>query len=294
MKCFLTTLVLFFALTGARGQGDFALPAIPDTIRQVDRRASFLALNYWNGLDMRNESELDNGAVEQAFVDFLDVLTFCPAAQRAEAIDAHVDLMAKGTRSWRYYFCDLYEKYLVYSDSPMQNQELMIVFLESFVSNPKVDKLDKMRPEYQLEIALKNREGDLAADIKVRGVDDQKSSLLALSGSGSGYTMVMFYNPDCNSCAEQIALAIDSPEFSDAVDAKTLRVVAVYPGNDTQLWLDSMSKIPCQWINVMAQESVDQLYDLTSIPTIYLLDNKNSVVLKNTTIPTVINYLVGK
>lgn len=292
MRYFLTAVVCFFLFAGARGQGEFSLPTIPDTLKSPECRASFLALNYWNNLTMSGVDDIENDQTEQAFVDFLTILPICPDQQRKEALKVHVDRMAKATQSSMYYFCDLYEKYLLSADSPMQNQELMISFLESFVAHPEISKLDKMRAEYQLEIALKNPVGGLACDVTVVTIDGQKSSLFALSGSQ--YTMVMFYNPDCNSCAQQIAQAIDSPEFSDAVSGDILRAVAIYPGNDSGLWHDLKSKIPHQWCNAMAQEPVDQIYDLTSIPTIYLLNAKHNVVLKNTTILKIVDYLGRK
>lgn len=301
MKYFLTTAALFMACLSAIGQSHFELPAIPDSIKVIEQRASFLAVNYWQNLDMSSSEQAQSIDVEQAFVDFLEVLSLCPPTLQTMAIDNHVAMMVRVDKAWLYSFSDLYEKYLFSPDSPMQNNELMISFLESLSSNPLLDKFDKMRPEYQLEMALKNREGGPITDLSVitrGGLQTSLMELISQQGAGSSvkpqYTMIMFYNPDCQSCVQQISKAQDSHQFLDAAEGGRLRIVALYPGGDAALWRNSRGKIPEQWVDVMAQEPMDQLYDLTTIPTIYLLDQHNKVLLKNTTVDKVIDRLSRK
>lgn len=289
MKRFIITTLVTFVILGAKGQGDFSFPAIPDSITQPEKRAAFLTLNYWNNLDLTSCEKVESDEVEQAFVDFLDVLLISDDRSRTEAIAEHVDKIVKGASDWRYYFGDLYEKYLDSPDSPMQNQELMITFLEALIKHPSLDKLEKIRPEYQMEMALKNRQGSIANNLKIKTIDDKETMLHSLPGAQ--HTMLLFYNPDCSSCAQQIAQAMDSPLFSDAVQGGKLNVVAIYPGNDTALWQASKSKIPENWTNAISQSPTHQFYDLATIPTIYLLDSHRQVVLKNTKIDKIIAHL---
>ena len=86
-----------------------------------------------------------------------------------------------------YHFISLADKYLYEPNSPMYNEELHILVLRSLLGNPGLDDWDKERPRYLLEMALKNRPGDVAADFTYRTRD---GAMNRLSGIKADYVVL--------------------------------------------------------------------------------------------------------
>ncbi len=79
----------------------------------------------------------------------------------------------------------------------MHDEELHILVLRALLDNPCLSDTDKIRPRYLLEIAMKNRPGDVAADFTVTCRDGRRRQL---SGIKADYVLVYFNDPDCEDC----------------------------------------------------------------------------------------------
>lgn len=97
-----------------------------------------------------------------------------------------------------YHFIGLSDKYLYEPNSPMHDEELHILVLRALLDNPCLSDTDKIRPRYLLEIAMKNRPGDVAADFTVTCRDGRRRQL---SGIKADYVLVYFNDPDCEDAA---------------------------------------------------------------------------------------------
>lgn len=95
------------------------------------------------------------------------------------------------------HFTELSEKYLYDPNSPLRNEELYIPVLQYLTDSPHLDSLSKLRPRYQLELALKNRPGDIAADFYYTSESGKRSRMRQIEAD---YTILFFNNPDCGDC----------------------------------------------------------------------------------------------
>ena len=63
-----------------------------------------------------------------------------------------------------------------------------------------------------------------------------------------------------------------------------MKVLTVYPDEDLNLWREHLSEMKESWINAYDKGQVltiEQRYDLSSIPSFYLLDEDKKVLLKD-------------
>lgn len=139
--------------------------------------------------------------------------------------------------------------------------------------------------EYKRELAMRNRIGSKATDFAFTLPNGTSANLYGIE---SPYIILFFNDPDCEDCqkAKQLFSAVTLPD--------NVKIVSIYPNDDIELWEKSLSSVPSTWINGIDKELVidsEQLYELKTSPTLYLLDAEKNVILKDATPLEIINLL---
>lgn len=270
----------------------FTLPDIPATLVSPEERAKYLVGHYWDNFDFGDTSLMHRPEItEQAFVDFIDILRYNQPEDAANAEHTMLEKAMTGSPAMFAYFVDMYEKYLYDPNSPMMNEELFIPVLQYIVSSDKVGEFEKIRPAHQLEMALKNRKGSIATDFTYTLASGAKKKL---SGITTEYTLLMFYNPDCESCRETKRQIVNSPVINANLHRMT--ILAIYPDKDVALWKKSLADTPAGWtVGYDDGELIrgKEVYDLKAIPTLYLLDRNKKVLLKDAPVGMIEEFLVN-
>jgi len=264
--------------------------AVPATLREPADRADYLAVHYWDHFDFADTVLIGRPEIsEQAFVDFLSVLPYTRNA--AAAVDT-LYTRASAENTALYYFIKLGDKYLYEPNSPMHDEELYILVLQSLIDNPRIAAIDKLRPRKLLELALKNRPGGPAADFEFLGRDGVKRRMSSLTAE---YTLLYFYDPTCDECGRVKKRLASTPIVGDMLQSGRLDVLSVSVAGDDEVWrrLD----VPKGWTD--GRDPGERLvrnavYDLKAMPTLYLLDPEKRVLLKDASAEQVEEYLVNK
>lgn len=266
------------------------LPVIPASANGNGDRLVYLTSYYWRMMNVVDKKgNLNKETVEQNLVNYIGLLSALPADQGSQGIDLLMDQAVNNPLLFRH-FISLFEKYLYEADSPLKNEELYIAVLEYVVKSPKIDAVIKSRPEYQLKMLYKNRLGHVAEDFVYLKTDGMKGNLFSLK---SRFTLVLFYDPDCDYCKAAISQLKHSKLLNDMQNDKELQIMAVYTESNSKLWLNYVPSMPENWLNVSDQQQIKlhKKYDLKALPSLYLLDNKKQVLLKDATAEDVEDYL---
>lgn len=256
---------------------EFRLPDVPVTLTAPEDRAAYLSLHYWDHFDFADTSLISRPEItEQVFVDFISILPHTPKAQ--EAVDT-LFRRALADREMLYHFISLGDKYLYEPNSPMHDEELHILFLRALVNHPGLEETDRIRPRHLLEMALKNRPGDVATDFTVVCRDGRSRRL---SDIKAGYVLVYFNDPDCEDCRRVKELLTLSPVVNDLLESGRLKLLSVCVEGKTPAW--EKAEFPAGWIDGYDADqrlTREQVYDLKAMPTLYLLDAEKRVILKD-------------
>ena len=94
-------------------------------------------------------------------------------------------------------------------------------------------------------------------------------------------TLLMFYDPDCADCRQELFAMRHSSQLRRAVKSGKARVLCVYAEEDEALWRATSDEFPATWMVAKAVTDVKALglYDLSGMPSLYLLD-KSKVILQ--------------
>lgn len=230
---------------------EFQYPAMPDTLRTVEQRASFLSEHYWDNFNFKDSLQLNTPEIiEQGFVNFIDILERFDKEIAFRGVSNFAN-KAFGNEISKTKFENLIEHYFEDSQSPMRNDRVYLLFLEQMIKSPYFDETEKERLTFKIKSSNKNLPGDVAINFTFKDKDGKSHQLREYKNQK---VILYFYDPECETCHKVTA------------------------------WLKTQS-IPSAitFLNIIADDHINDLYSLKAMPTIYLLDSGNRVVLKDCT-----------
>lgn len=294
MKTRLFTLFVLWACTlvQAQAQQSFPYPAIPDTLRSVEQRAGYLSEHYWDNYNFADTLLLKSKEVtEQGFVNFIDILNRFNLDNASKGV-AHKDIARKdiarkditqkditqkgiaqkgiacftrkafSNAAAKERFENLIEHYFEDQLSPVRNDRVYLIFLEEMKNSPCFDETEKERIAFKIKTTNKNLPGDIAINFKFK---DENGKEHQLSDYKDQKVILYFYDPDCENCHEVSAWL---KQQTIPADIKVLKMIA--------------------------DNHISYIYSLKNMPTIFLLDKENKVILKDCTAQELIENISTK
>ena len=292
LSIFFAALIVNFNLYSQHPE-ELSLPAIPSELRDIPLRAGFLIEHFWDNLDFKNDSRInDMPFLEQNFANFVNV--FPPASEQSRLIAVDT-LMHRASINPNLYksFIDIAEKYLYELESPVANDDTYALFLNNIISSPYLDDIHKLRYKAQLEAVTKNHPGLIAADFDFFKPDNSLSSLYKTNTNPPSDLILIFYDPTCEHCLEVIAEMRQSDLIRKKITDGNLNVLALFSGEDKDLWLANLGYLDQKWIAGYDDGTLQDegLYILRTMPTIYLLDSSKRVILKEPSLEKLLSAL---
>ena len=297
---FIAVAIAFLACTNATAQqaDNFPYPTVPDTLRTAETRALYVMEHYWARFTFADTTLIHrHETTEQGFANFIDLLPRVAPSTATLGIKALADHLyniktgkeddSKTPELIRDYFATLTEKYLGDSESPLHNDLLYAQFLDVMSANKFASMAERTRNEYMARNLKKNLPGTTATDFVYIDRNNQQHQLYNLKAK---YTLLYFYDPDCDHCHETAAQIATMPETS----SPAISVLAIYPYSDSDMWKTKKSRMPATWTEGYSpdgQITTDDIYYIKSVPSVYLLDEQKRVVLKNPSITLLQNTL---
>ncbi len=273
----------------AQGAVSFPYPEIPVSISEPRMRLSYLLNHFWDNFLFADTSQTNRKLAEQGMADYLNLLPHVEdSASQCSAVDVFVrQAFADASRSEA--FENLLEHYLGNPASPLRNDGLYALLLRRIAMTlPEGDaRLERYR-QHQRLLSM-NAPGTTATDFIYVTRGGARGRLSDLS---SPYTLLVFSDPDCARCRENMPQLMASKALRDG----RVRVLVVYPDADTSLWRQAKPDLPYDWTDAYSPEGEVMhrpLYHLPRLPALYLLDAEKHVLVKDGSLEEVVER-IGK
>ena len=262
----------------------FPFPEIPATLTEPEARKSYLLTHYWEQFDFADTTLMNNRDVtEQGFVNFIALLLDGTTSEElARESLANWCAGFVGKEHARQVLTQTADDYLFNPNSPFYNEGLYGMYLEALLG--KLPQTDAMRSAYRfkLELVKRNNVGDKATDFTYYQPDGMRRTL-ATTPVKNDRLLLMFYDPECESCHEVLLQMAADTALEEAVQTGKLSVLAVYTEGNEEAWRKALPDMPGGWTVGTDREAVKTgaLYDLKAMPSLYLLDGSKTVLLKD-------------
>ena len=186
----------------------------------------------------------------------------------------------------------LVSRYFYDPNSPVRSEDLYLPFVSRLATSALVREDYRQGYTWDAKMCALNRIGTSAADFEFIDTAGKRRSLY---GIRAPHTLLIFGNPDCQACRELLEQMESYPEISAQIADGSLKVVDIYIDDDIALWKERMATYPKQWINgydpsYTIRENL--IYNVRAVPSLYLLDAKKTVLLKDATPENVLNALL--
>lgn len=253
------------------------LPKLPAHLHTDAQRDEFMALHFWDRLDFADTiRSLDSELIDGAFSYYATILHRTPDSVRTASVDNLLSRAASVPSAYMF-MLETARAHLYSPDSPVFSEDIYLAVLDFVFARGDDSDIDRMIRDD----IMRNRPGTPAADFSFATADGGTSS--ALDSEGRCRTLLVFYDPDCDTCHHLIDRLRKNAALQTAVGASDLRVVLVYIGDNRDLWLRDAASLPDDWtigIDDCGTVEESDLYIIRNVPSIYLIDRDGTILLK--------------
>ena len=280
--------------TVVRVQDKFPFPAIPELLTSPGERRDYLLTHYWEQFDFADTTLVNNRDVtEQGFVNFIALLNEGGVTKR---------LARESLENWcggfmteahaRKVLMRMADDYLYNPNSPFYNEALYRLYLEALLKKLPADDVRRSTFDFRLKLLKRNNVGQKATDFVYYLPGGERYTLAATSVKNDRLLLV-FYDPECESCHAVLGQMAADGRLAAAVRNGRLSVLAVYTEGNEAAWRKALPDMPEGWMVGTDREAVKNraLYDLKAMPSLYLLDGKKTVLLKDARFENVMELL---
>lgn len=270
---------LLFLLTTEPTQSQdlgFPLPDIPQQLRSPEARADYLSQHYWDHFPTNDTALLtQKRLMEGAFSTFLTLMPL--VKDHRAALDHFLNHMATN-RTYYDRYVEIAESYLYDPYSPMYDEELYIVLLESLLAQDTYNELEKSYYRHQYSMAQINRLGSVVKGFRMYDTNGRKHHLKQLD---SEWIVLLFGNLTCSGCNELKRQLSTDCALMERVKKGQLRLISIEMTGDSAEWRAKQQPEGWEAFAYAPPKQADEdYYAQLMSPMIYLLDASHHILLK--------------
>ena len=275
----------------AEGQAEeevkFVFPVVPESIQEPRERLNYTLEHFWDKWAFADTTATNWTVGEQGFADFLNLLQYADSTTAARVVGRYID---NGFAHYelRSRYEGLIDHYLGDPNSPLRNDVIYAHFLRKMLPCYTVEEMAMHeRAAFRLSVVTKNNPGTVATDFEYIDRQGRHGRLSTVKGE---LIVLLFNDPDCEKCKLLMPQLLQEPRLQ----RPGITVLAIYPDVDTQLWKKETRDVPANWIDAYSPKGeimMQQLYSLPAMPSLYLLDERHRVLMKDVEPQTLMNVL---
>lgn len=254
------------------------LPEPPAVIKEPIDRMDYILSHLFDGL-----TEIDTVLLgssddrEQFFANYFSIGLNAREPALRESIRQFYQLATPAMDSIG---MSLVGKYYGEPNSPFYDERCYILMMEEAKAAALLDDAEQIRLADRKALFNRNRVGEKAEDFGFVLVNGRTTSLY---NNVSGLTLLLFYDPDCETC-HNVLSALSQDQRIRGMVSNGLKVLCIYAFEDEEAWRRHLDELPPFATVGMDKKGVivsESLYDLKALPTIYLLDENSRVLMKD-------------
>lgn len=252
----------------------FLYPTAPDYMTDFRQRANYTTLHFWDNCNLKSAFS-SRARLKDAFEDFISIAVHAAPDTTYASVNNLIGAVRK-TPANMLTLGEIAEETLLSDTAQIYSEELYVPFAKAVAETKKIPSANRLRFERQARILGGTQIGMVAPDFSFIKPDGTKGKL----SDGLTKRVILFFNdPDCDDCRMTLVRLSADYNLKQLIEKNYLNVFSIYPSSPDDQWRDAAASYPSEWI-IGAAEDVDELYDLTTSPTILYLDPNGKILSK--------------
>lgn len=260
-------------------------PDLPGNLEKADnpadqeKKLNYLALHYFDNYDFNDERLLFSPVLYNKLMTYYSKLVINIPDSVNKASDLLLVKSMKNPEVYRFILNTLISTFDLSGDLP--NDEAFVYLAENYYLNelaPWVNEEFLSRLRQHVTDLRPTLVGSVAPPLLL---NDTVGNVKSLHEISSCYTLVLFWNPDCEHCIDFIS---ELQKLCKIYPSTYFQVYTVLATDNEKLWKSFLRKNSFPWISVFDKTKKNDFidtYKLFMIPRMYLLDNNKRIVRKD-------------
>lgn len=266
----------------------FQYPTAPDDITDLVGRSDYLMEHFWDTMDLTSSETVDQNALNDAFEVYTSAMPFSTRDAVLKSVDKLISRL-KGNPVLTIQFMKAAEESLYGPRANMWSDEVYVPFLKAVVTEKGISETRKARYAHQLKKLTTTSVGKKAPSFRYRRADGHYRDFKVMKP----YTIIEFGDPECDDCKFSRMKLEMASDLSDWVEDNKVEIFFIIPDvapDEEEQAMKIMSEYPEKW-NIGIGYGIDDIYDLRTIPSFYLLGHKGEIVFKNADVSATLSRL---
>lgn len=287
-RIFIYFYILFAAVSLRAADGDlFPYPVPPADMERLDERCDYIITRFWQQCDFKSAMSKSD-KLRSTFADWISMMPYANADSVHKAIDKVILTVSKSAPQ-TLMLAQMAEAF-TYSDSAdIRSAEIFLPFAKAAANHKKIDAQNR---EYYSKIVqrLENvRNGKPVQHLEFITPDKRKGSL---KDYHTQMIAIIFNSHDnFDSSLARIRLSVE-PNVKHLLERGLLTIISIEPGEASPEWVKETESYPQNWVIGAAPDAADW-FEITSEPTIFLLDGRHKVLASKISTDGLINVLTN-
>jgi thiol-disulfide isomerase/thioredoxin len=236
--------------------------------------------HFFDNFDFSDARLINTPVFTQRLDEFIDTISVIPGLSMKTEVDRLIALSVAGKRTQEFVAWHLISRFETYYFLP-ENEELYVHIIRDFLESGRIAWYYPIVRERELGQVNKFEpilNGRPASELEM---PDTSGAFQNLYSVKARYTLLLFWASTCSHCRDEMPSLIKF--YKDFHKGYDLEIFAVSTDTSTVRWKSYIHRHQLPWINVFGRkgrESYFHLYDVQSTPTVFLLDDKKTILAK--------------
>ena len=256
----------------------FEYPVAPEELPDLRSKSDYLMDHFWDGMDFSTVSTIDQNALNDAFSVYASAMIY---ASREKAMSSINNLLkrVKGNPTAVIQLTKAAEESLYGPRASIWSDEAYMPFLKATLAEKKIPDYRKARYSMQLDLLNSTASGKPLPSLRITRRDGVQTHYTP----GNRVTLIEFGNPSCDDCRFAKTKLLMAVDLEDMIEEGFLDIAFIVPDavpEDQAELLEEFKAYPESW-SVGIAYGGDDVLDLRSTPSFYILDPKGKILVKN-------------
>lgn len=256
------------------------LPTLADGSKDSTWGWHYYKSHYWDNVDLTDARMIRTPVFGKKITVFFDELIH----QHPDSISVEIDLFLTKTRPskemFRYMLTWLTDRYQ--QSTVVGHDAVFVRLVEKYFMNGDAPWMSENMMRIYTKRAAQLKSILIGAKIPELAMPDTSGTMLSNYLTGTKYTIMWFWDPDCTHCAIETPKLLDF--YHQFKDSLNVSVFAVSLDRDLERWKKYIRDNNLDWINVGGEKAnIDyaMVFDILATPCLYIIDDKKRIIAKN-------------